>query len=329
MSRRSLIAAALAVMLAPLGAFAADVPSTGSLPHGGTYTITQDTTVASAALDLWFRAPGACYENSEPGISRVAATAAAAATLESGKSLVGLVRGVGGRIAINVYPDLVDISISVPASAARRVVAAMSAAYFSPAIDDDALKIADTGLGLAADNEDEMAGSVVPLAHWLRDYAGGLGKTAVALKAARAAFESGSIDAWAIWDPFLAAAELEGDGRVIATGTGFNGHREYYFARKEFLAAHPEILTPLLAALVEIGVKAKQDPKGTADFLAVKLGISPAVLERSAYRKQRYNARPLDHGIIQEQQEAADTFLRLGLIPHQITVSENVYHRPQ
>jgi uncharacterized Zn finger protein len=49
---------------------------------------------------------------------------------------------------------------------------------------DDALKIADTGLGLAPD-DDDTAGSVVPLAHWLRDYAGGIGKTALALKAAR------------------------------------------------------------------------------------------------------------------------------------------------
>ena len=153
MRRRPIIAAALAVMLAPLAAFAADVPSTGSLPHGGAYTITQDATLASSALDLWFRAPGAGYDNNEPGISRVAATAAAAATLESGKSLVGLVRGVGGRIAINVYPDLVDISVSVPASAARRVVAAMSAAYFSPAIDDDALKIARTDVAVLSAQE--------------------------------------------------------------------------------------------------------------------------------------------------------------------------------
>ncbi len=146
---------------------------------------------------------------------------------------------------------------------------------------------------------------------------------------ARAAFESGTIDAWAIWDPFLAAAELDGDGRVIATGAGFNGHREYYFARKEFLAAHPEVVAPLLAALVEVGAKAKQDPKATADFLASKLGISAAVMERSEYRKQRYNARPLDGGIIQEQQEAADTFRRLGLIPLEIKVSENVYQATQ
>jgi hypothetical protein len=45
-------------------------------------------------------------------------------------------------------------------------------------------KIADAGLGLAADDEDDLESSVVPLAHWLRDYAGGMGKTAVALKAA-------------------------------------------------------------------------------------------------------------------------------------------------
>jgi predicted Zn-dependent peptidase len=154
MMRRSIIlAAALALMLTPLTALAAGVPSSGDLPHGGTYTIASDPTVASAAIDLWFRAPGAGYDNSAPGISRVAATAAAASTLESGKSLVGLVRSVGGRIAINVYPDLVDISASVPASAARRVIAAMSAAYFSPAIDDDAMKIARTDVAVLSAQE--------------------------------------------------------------------------------------------------------------------------------------------------------------------------------
>jgi ABC-type nitrate/sulfonate/bicarbonate transport system substrate-binding protein len=75
-------------------------------------------------------------------------------------------------------------------------------------------------------------------------------------------------------------------------------------------------------------VRAKQNPKATADFLAAKLGISAAVMERSEFRKQRYNARPLDGGIIQEQQEAADIFLQLGLIPHEIKVSEDVYTRP-
>ena len=52
------------------------------------------------------------------------------------------------------------------------------------------------------------------------------------------------------------------------------------------------------------------------------------MMERSEFRKQRYNARPLDGGIIREQQEAANTFLQLGLIPHEIKVSEDVYTGP-
>jgi uncharacterized Zn finger protein len=55
---------------------------------------------------------------------------------------------------------------------------------------DDALKIANAGLGLAGDDEDEIeSSSAVPLACWLRDYAGGIGRAAVALKAALVAFE--------------------------------------------------------------------------------------------------------------------------------------------
>lgn len=153
MRRRALAAVALAAMLAPLGAFAAGEPSAGALPHGGSYTLDPDSTLASAAVDLWFRAPASGYDNTAPGIARLAATGAAAATLESGKSLVSLVRGLGGRLAVNVYPDLVDVSVSVPASAARRVVAAMSAAYFSPRIDDDALKVARTDIAVLSAQE--------------------------------------------------------------------------------------------------------------------------------------------------------------------------------
>jgi predicted Zn-dependent peptidase len=143
MKHRFLIAlAALAIALAPLGVYAADVPTSGSLPHGGNYVLYSDQTVPGAAIDVWFRAPGAGYDNASPGIARIAATAAATATLESGKSLYGLIRSVGGRLTINVYPDIIGISAVVPSSAGRRVIAAMSAAFFSPVIDDNALKTA-------------------------------------------------------------------------------------------------------------------------------------------------------------------------------------------
>lgn len=143
MKQRVVVAlAALAIALAPLGVLAADEPTNGSLPHGGNYVLYRDQTIPSAAIDVWFRAPGAGYDNAAPGIARIAATAAATSTLESGKSLFALIRSVGGRLTINVYPDIIGISAVVPSSAGRRVIAAMSAAYFAPSITDSALETA-------------------------------------------------------------------------------------------------------------------------------------------------------------------------------------------
>jgi predicted Zn-dependent peptidase len=112
----------------------------GTLPKGGSYVIDPDPTLNAAAVDLWFRAPGAGYDNASPGISRLAATAAAVAPLASGKSLYELVHSLGGALNVQVYPDIVGVGAIVPSSAARRVVAAMTAAYFAPSINDAAVK---------------------------------------------------------------------------------------------------------------------------------------------------------------------------------------------
>jgi sulfonate transport system substrate-binding protein len=142
---------------------------------------------------------------------------------------------------------------------------------------------------------------------------------------ARAAFEAKAVDSWAVWDPFLAAAEIEGGGRLIVNGDGLNGHREFYFGRAEFLNTNPKVVDVVMAVLSETGKRAKEDPKATADFLAEKLGIPAAVMERSELRKQRYFARPITAEVVNEQQAAADIFLRLGLMPKAIRVADIVY----
>jgi sulfonate transport system substrate-binding protein len=142
---------------------------------------------------------------------------------------------------------------------------------------------------------------------------------------ARAAFQSGGVDAWAIWDPYYAAGEIDGNGRVLRDGKGLSPHREIYFGRKDFLATHAEVVAPILDVLRETGDKAVQDPKGTAAFLASKLGISEVVLEKSELRKQRYYAEPMDERSVAEQQEVADTFLKLGLIPRPIKIADIVF----
>jgi sulfonate transport system substrate-binding protein len=144
---------------------------------------------------------------------------------------------------------------------------------------------------------------------------------------ARAAFAAGAVDSWVVWDPFLAAAEIEG-ARLLVNGTGLNGHREFYFGRTDFLKANPDVVATVMAVLLETGKQAKRNPKTTADFLAGRLGIPAAVMERSELRKQRYFAEPISKAVIQEQQQAADIFYRLGLLPKPLRVADVVFYQP-
>ncbi|MBV8333665.1 MAG: hypothetical protein JO192_13085, partial [Candidatus Eremiobacteraeota bacterium] len=104
----ALVLMALLLSVAPAAAMQS-MQQRGTLPRGGAYVLDPDPTVAATAIDLWFRAPGAGYDNTSPGIARLAATAAAAARLASGKSLVEMVHSVGGILTIDVYPDMVGI----------------------------------------------------------------------------------------------------------------------------------------------------------------------------------------------------------------------------
>jgi predicted Zn-dependent peptidase len=145
MNARVIVAAAMllgmsAVLTVP-GA-AESMQQRGELAKGGAYVLVPNPTVGAAAIGLWFRAPGAGYDNLTPGIAVLAATAAADAKLESGKSLVALVHSLGGQFHLNVYPDIIDIGVVVPSSGARRAVAALTAAYFAPTIDEAAVKAA-------------------------------------------------------------------------------------------------------------------------------------------------------------------------------------------
>ncbi len=145
MISRIACAAAMLSLASPLVAVpasAAIARETGALPRGGSYVLYPDPTVGTAAIGLWFRAPGAGYDDATPGLADLAATATAVAPLASGKSLYGLVHTVGGELNIQVYQDIIGIGAVVPASAARRIVAAMTAAYYAPSVDDTAVKTA-------------------------------------------------------------------------------------------------------------------------------------------------------------------------------------------
>jgi sulfonate transport system substrate-binding protein len=143
---------------------------------------------------------------------------------------------------------------------------------------------------------------------------------------ARAAFERGAVDAWVIWDPFQAAAEAATGARTLADGTGIVSNYQFYFSSKKFLESDSKIVDLVLAQLSEIDDWAKGDIHAVAEQLAPAIGLPVGVVE-VALKRQAYGIKPITNSVISDQQQVADTFFALGLLPKQIKISD-VARRP-
>jgi sulfonate transport system substrate-binding protein len=141
---------------------------------------------------------------------------------------------------------------------------------------------------------------------------------------ARAAFERGAVDAWVIWDPFLAAAEKQLDARVLADGTGLVANHQFYLASRNYAETRPEVVSLLLEELAKIDEWGKSNPKEVAAFLAPLIGIEIPVIEIAAQRFS-YGVAPISDAVVTEQQKIADTFSQLKLIPKPLSIKEAVW----
>jgi sulfonate transport system substrate-binding protein len=138
---------------------------------------------------------------------------------------------------------------------------------------------------------------------------------------ARAAFTQGSIDAWAIWDPYFAAVEKQVRARVIADGTGLVDNTQFYLASRRFAVVQPQLVRAVLDELAHADAWGKANPAAVARELAPLVGLDAAVVEVAA-RRASYGAVPVTRKVLTSQQAIADTFSELKLIPKQIAVKD-------
>ena len=141
---------------------------------------------------------------------------------------------------------------------------------------------------------------------------------------ARVAFERGDVEAWSVWDPYLAAAESKAGARLLTDARGLAPNLGYYLASVPFIKAQPATLRKLLEGIRSEAKVVSANPKATAAFLAPSLGIDAVVLTKSEERRT-HDALPLTDAVISKQQKVADTFSDLKLIPRPIQVKEAVW----
>jgi sulfonate transport system substrate-binding protein len=133
---------------------------------------------------------------------------------------------------------------------------------------------------------------------------------------ARTAFDSGKVDAWVIWDPFLAASELTG-ARVLRNGEGLVDNHQFYVARKEFAGTHSALVKTVLAAFSELSDWAATHPEEAARLTAESSGIGYEALLVTE-KRHAYGLRPITPEILAKQQKIADAFLKLQVVPQAI-----------
>lgn len=140
---------------------------------------------------------------------------------------------------------------------------------------------------------------------------------------ARSAFESGQIDAWAIWDPYLSGA-LSNGPRILTTAQDIVANREFFLASRKFSENYPELLRETLHQVAQTDDWAQMHKSEISHLLATQTGL-PYDTVYSAIKTRNFGYAPMNEDIIQEQQEVSDGLLKEGLLPSHVDISSAVW----
>jgi sulfonate transport system substrate-binding protein len=146
---------------------------------------------------------------------------------------------------------------------------------------------------------------------------------------ATAAFNGGKVDAWVVWDPYFAIAEQHYNARVIAdTSDRRLASASYYLAHRDFATKHPAVLSAILDEIGKLTRWSGEHRDELAALAADATGID-AKTWSIAFGRAEFTFGPVTPAQVTQQQQLADTFQSLGIIPRKINVSEVVWQAPK
>jgi len=147
---------------------------------------------------------------------------------------------------------------------------------------------------------------------------------------ASAAFKTGAIDAWSIWDPYLAIAEADPDTRILATARGIVDSFSYFLANGDFTKDNPQVIVDVIDELAKVGTAAQANLDDTVAALAAITGVS-ADITRVTLTRPDFDlggVSTISDDAITYQQGLADEFYGLGIVPKKLAIADIVW-RPK
>ncbi len=140
---------------------------------------------------------------------------------------------------------------------------------------------------------------------------------------AQAAFESGSIDAWAIWPPHVQQQQIQGTGEtLVASEARINS---LVIVRGAFADDHPAAYRQVLSAIEQAKAFIGEHPDKAKQQVAEAINIDPAVIDL-AWPKHDF-AATLSDDVLVDIQSKSDFLLERGFIETPVTVAEMVVEK--
>lgn len=143
---------------------------------------------------------------------------------------------------------------------------------------------------------------------------------------ARAALDKKSVDAWAIWEPFYSAAEVQGHARPIIDGTAFETTYNFVIGNPDFVKAHSQETKQFLNTLNHAAQWIVDHPQDSLKLYQEATGLNADIAQRVLDKRYKPSlTQPITPEVVKAQQEIADRFYQEKLIPKQIEINPIIW----
>ncbi len=137
------------------------------------------------------------------------------------------------------------------------------------------------------------------------------------------AFGAGKADAWVVWDPWVANAEVKFGARAIATGEAAP-HYGIYLVRRDTWERDADAIKAVLVAHGAEGEWYGKNAQEAVDVSQKLLGVPKEIAEKAYTRRAEEKVLPLTPEVISNLQASADWLLKQGVISNKVDVAASV-----
>ena len=142
---------------------------------------------------------------------------------------------------------------------------------------------------------------------------------------ALAAFNSGHVDAWDIWSPYIEQVVGQDNAKVLVNGSGFGSNYSFEVASRSALnnPVKAAAISDYLKLLNQAYVWAGTHTTAWAKLWGDATGLPASVMDKAAVDDATTPAT-INNSVVSDEQQLVTNFYKAGLIPTNVNMSNYI-----